>query len=246
MALTVYAAGSLRAALTLVARDFEAGPGGVPVRLVFGAAGLLRERIEAGEPADVYASANLAHPQALADAGRAGPVRHFARNSLCALAAPGFELQGRTLFERLLDPAVKLGTSTPGADPSGDYAFELFERAEACGALPAGGAQRLKAKALQLTGGAQAPKPGGDRNVYGTIVASGRADVFITYGTNAAIACSERPGLRALPIPAEAHVAADYGLVVLEPASEDALRFAACLCAAPAQARLQALGFAPP
>ena len=124
--LTVFAAGSLRAALVRIAGDFEARPDGHRVRLVFGAAGLLRERLEAGEKADVFASANLAHPQALADAGRAEAVQCFARNSLCALAAPSFALQGRTLVERLLDPAVRVGTSTPKADPSGDYAFALF------------------------------------------------------------------------------------------------------------------------
>ena len=30
----------------------------------------------------------------------------------------------------LLDPQWKLGTSTPKADPSGDYAWEVFRRAE--------------------------------------------------------------------------------------------------------------------
>ena len=31
----------------------------------------------------------------------------------------------------ILDPGVKLGTPTPRADPSGDYAFEVFRKADA-------------------------------------------------------------------------------------------------------------------
>ena len=48
----------------------------------------------------------------------------------------------------MLDPAVKLGTSTPKADPSGDYAFEVFAKAEK---LKPGANAALEKKALQLT-----------------------------------------------------------------------------------------------
>ena len=68
--LSVYAAGSLRAAMTDLARAFEQ-QGGAPVRLTFGASGLLKDRIEAGEPAQVFASANMTHPEALRTAGKA-------------------------------------------------------------------------------------------------------------------------------------------------------------------------------
>ncbi len=243
-ALTVYAAGSLRAALTRIAADFEAAPQGAPVQLVFGAAGLLRERLDSGEPAGLYASANLAHPQALADAGRAEPVQRFARNALCALAAPSFDLQGATLVERLLDPAVRVGTSTPLADPSGDYALALFDRIEASGI--AGAAAALRAKALRLTGGPDCARPPLEGNVYGAIVAAGWADVFITYRTNAAVACHERPQLQEFAIPPALEVTADYGLVVLKPAEPAAQRFAAHLLSGTGQARLRELGFEPP
>ena len=157
-----------------------------------------------------------------------------------------FSLQGRTLVERLLDPAVQVGTSTPKADPSGDYAFAMFERVETSGAAAAGSAATLKAKALQLTGGPDSPPPPADRNVYGAIVAAGQADVFITYCTNATLARSEQPGLQVLAIPAAINVAADYGLAVLRPVSPAALRFAAFMLAPAAQARLSGLGFAAP
>ena len=69
-AVKVLAAGSLRAALTDVARAFEAAAPGRRVELGFGASGLLKDRLAAGERADVFASANMEHPQALADAGK--------------------------------------------------------------------------------------------------------------------------------------------------------------------------------
>lgn len=62
---TVYAAGSLREALTDIACRHEARTG-QKVALTFGAAGLLRARIEQGEDAQVYASADTGHPRQLA------------------------------------------------------------------------------------------------------------------------------------------------------------------------------------
>ena len=129
-AVRLYAAGSLRAALTEVARAFTAAYG-VRVDLEFGASGLLRERLERGEAGDVFASANMEHPQALARSGKAGPVVMFTRNRLCALARVEVGLTMDTLLDRMLDPTIALGTSTPRADPSGDYAWEVFRRAEA-------------------------------------------------------------------------------------------------------------------
>ena len=86
-AVRLYAAGSLRVALTEVAVAFEKQEG-IPVATEFGASGLLRERIEKGAPAEVFASADMGHPETLQKAGRSGPVVLFARNQLCALASP--------------------------------------------------------------------------------------------------------------------------------------------------------------
>ena len=243
---TVYAAGSLRAALTRIGADFEASPGGQKVAFVFGASGLLRDRLLGGERADVFASANMDHPLALAAAGRAQPVQAFTRNALCALAAPGFALNGRTLAQRLLDADIKVGTSTPKADPSGDYAFEMFDRIEASGAAPVGAAAQLKAKALQLTGGPTSPPPPADRNVYGALVGSGQADMFITYCTNAVLAQQEVPALQVLPVPEAINVSARYGLAVMRDASPGAQRFVDFVLGPAGQQRLRAAGFSSP
>ena len=125
----LHAAGSLRAALTEVANAFEAAGLG-KVQAKFGASGLLKDEIATGAKAEVFASANMEHPQALAAEKRSGPVVLFARNRLCALARPGLEVTSASLLDRMLDSSVKLGTSTPKADPSGDYAWEVFRKAE--------------------------------------------------------------------------------------------------------------------
>jgi molybdate transport system substrate-binding protein len=224
--LTVHAAGSLRAVMGSLAQAFQlAHPGGSTPRLVLGASGLLRDRLAAGEPSQVFASANMAHPESLVKDGKANRVDAFARNALCALAAPDFSLQGRTLAQRLLDDSVRVATSTPRADPSGDYAFEMFERIEATGSGPAGSAQALKAKALQLTGGPQSPPPPSDRNVYGALMAEGRADVFITYCTNAAQAQREVRALQVLDIPDAINVSARYGITRILPVTDSANAF---------------------
>src|SRR5215467_13931062 len=118
----LHAAGSLRAALNEVAASYEKATG-IHVIAKFGASGLLKEEIAGGARAEVFASANMEHPQALAAAKKSGPVVLFARNKLCALVRPGLEVSSATLLDRMLDSDVKLGTSTPRADPAGDYAW---------------------------------------------------------------------------------------------------------------------------
>jgi ABC-type molybdate transport system substrate-binding protein len=243
--LTVHAAGSLRSAMTELAADFERARS-TPVKLVFGPSGLLMDRLAGGEASDVFASANMTHPQALAEAGRAEPVQAFARNALCGLAAPGFSLQGRPLAQRLLDADVRVGTSTPKADPSGDYAFQMFERIEATGAAGPGSATALKNRALQLTGGPDSPKPQPGRSLYGALVAGGQADLFITYCTNVAEARQEYPALQSIPVPDSINVGARYGIVVMKPASPAAAAFVSHVLGAEGRRVLATHGFSPP
>jgi ABC-type molybdate transport system substrate-binding protein len=242
--LRVHAAGSLRAALTETAAAFEAAQPGVKVKLTLGASGLLKDRIAAGEATDVFASANMTHPQALADAGRAAPAQRFARNAMCALVRPGLDVTPQTLVQRMLDPALKLGVSTPGADPAGDYAVQVFQRIEQSGV--AGAASTLSAKALQLTGGPNSPPPPPDRSVYGARVAQGDADLFITYCTNTVLAAREQPGQRSVPVPEAVNVSAAYGITVLNGAPVEARHFVAFVLSPAGQAVLARYGFASP
>jgi molybdenum ABC transporter molybdate-binding protein len=66
----LHAAGSLRTALTEVASAFEA-TSGQKVQAKYGPSGTLKDEIVGGARAEVFASANMAHPQALRRRARA-------------------------------------------------------------------------------------------------------------------------------------------------------------------------------
>lgn len=233
----LYAAGSLRSAFNEVAASYA----DAKVEAVYGASGLLRDRIAGGERADIFASANMEHPHSLTRKGEAGPVKRFARNCLCGLAVPGLPVTTDNFLERLLDPAIRVGTSTPKADPSGDYAWLLFEKAER---VRPGSFAILSGKALKLTGGPDSPPPPKGRNVYGMLIAEGRADLFLTYCTNAAEAKKENANLQVVQVPDELSVAAEYGLALLSQ-SEPAYSFAQFILSPRGQAILLKYGFSP-
>ena len=243
--LRVYAAGSLREALTEIARVYESRTG-LKTQMTFGASGLLRERIEKGEPAQLFASADTQHPQRLHELSAGGnrwlPPTLFVRNQLCALAVPALKAEPDRLLDLMLDPAVKLGTSTPKADPSGDYAWALFRKADA---LRPGAYAALDAKALKLTGSPEAPPPPPGRSVYEWLISEGRADLFLTYCTNAVAVQKELPRMSVVQIPAALQVSAAYGLTA-RGGDVAAGEFAGFLLSAPAQEVFRRFGFGAP
>ena len=119
----LYAAGSLRDALDATRAAFTQATG-IAVEAKYGPSGLLKDEIAGGANADVFASANMDHPQALARAGKSGPVVLFARNRLCALVRPGLAIDQTMLLDRMLDFFGKLlpARGEPGhaADRAGD------------------------------------------------------------------------------------------------------------------------------
>jgi ABC-type molybdate transport system substrate-binding protein len=142
----------------------------------------------------------------------------------------------------MLDPGVKLGISTPKADPSGDYAFEVFRKADAIGP---GARAALENKALQLTGSAGSAKPPPGRTVYGWHIAEEHADIFLTYCTNALAAQKENPGQQIVNLPDNLAVSADYGLTVIGGSSPAAQEFADFVMSLAGQAILIKHGFTP-
>ena len=141
--------GSLTAAFTDIVKAFPTAEGGVATP-VFGPSGVLREKIEHGDRVDILASADMAQPRTLARSQSGSSVVMFTRNRLCVLGRSSVGLTSDTLLDRLLDPSVRLATSTPGADPGGDYAWAVFARAEA---VHPGAEAMLQAKAMKLVGG---------------------------------------------------------------------------------------------
>lgn len=231
-AVKVFAAGSLRDAFIEIAAAY-----GEKIAFTFGPAGVLRERIEHGEPADLFASANMAHPQALVDAGRRGTVVRFTRNALCAIALPGAGFTTETLIDRMLEPKVKLGIFTPGADPSGDYALAVFSRVDA---LRPGEGAMLKAKAKPLLGGHEAPNVPAGQNPIAYHLKNGDADLFLGYCTIGR--GSGQKLFETVALPDSIAVAADYGLIVLHEGA--ASRLAQFILSEQGQAILAKFGFA--
>lgn len=235
----VYAAGSLREALTTIAREHESRTG-QKVSLTFGPSGVMRERIEQGAPAQVFASADTDHPQRLAQSGGWQAPVVFVRNQLCALASDKISVTPETLLATLLKPDVRVGTSTPKADPGGDYAWAMFRRADA---VRPGAYAALDAKALKLVGGPNSPQPPVGRGASAWMMDQGKADVFMSYCTSAMAAQKEVPRLRVVQLPANLQVSAAYGLTVREGATPAARAFAQALREPAAQRVFGELGF---
>jgi molybdate transport system substrate-binding protein len=165
----------------------------------------------------------------------------FTRNRLCALVKPGLAVDTASLLDRMLDGNVKLAASTPKADPSGDYAFEAFAKAEA---VKPGARAALEKKALLLVGAADSAVPPAGRTAYGWHVAEGRADIFLTYCTNALAAQKENPAQRIVALPEKLSVGADYGLTVMNGAPVAAQDFARFIVSPDAQKIMTGHGFA--
>lgn len=119
----------MRSVLTAIAKDCEASSGQA-IALTFGASGLLRERIEKGEGAQVFVSADNVHPQRLARQRGWQASTPFVRNTLCALTSEKISVTPATVLTTLLRPDVRAGSSTPVSDPSGNNTWRLFEKAD--------------------------------------------------------------------------------------------------------------------
>ncbi|THB80936.1 MAG: hypothetical protein D3926_04610 [Desulfobacteraceae bacterium] len=161
---------------------------------------------------------------------------------MCAIVQPDIDITSENLLETFLSKDIRLGTSTPGADPSGDYAWKLFERADH---LKPGSFDILSRKALLLTGGPTSQKPPKDRNAYGWVMGENKADIFLTYCSNAVSAAMDTPGIQVVSIPAELSVVANYGLLERKGAPENAWRLALYILSPAGQKILGKYGFEP-
>jgi ABC-type molybdate transport system substrate-binding protein len=208
----------------------------------FGSSGLLRQKIENGAAVDVFASADMEQPRQLAADHPERLVILFARNSLCALARPNLGLNQANFLDRLLDPAVRIATSTPGSDPLGTYSWEVFARADA---LKPGARATLEAKAKKLVGGGEKTPPlvPGKGAVEG-IFLSDQADVMLIYCSAVPALQREMPALTSIKLPPALTVEPADALVILN-SKPVALRFVAFVMSEEGQATLRSHGFEP-
>ena len=242
--LVVFHAGSLTKAMGEIAQAFTAETG-LTVALVGAGSGSLRQRIEKGEKPDLFASADLENPRALAAKDLAQAPTLFARNVQVLLARKSLGVTPANVIDKLLDPKLKLATSTPVMDPGGDYAWKLFDLV---GAIRPGAAEQLKAKAIKLVGDPALPLPPKEYTKYQVSwhFDEGRADLFPSYLTSAKIVTSELDYVEIVTLPANLTVSAEYGLTEVNGARKDAARLRAFILGPKGQAILQGYGFSAP
>ena len=226
----IYAAGSLVGPLKEVI-----AASGLTVEPVFGPAGLLRQRLESSEKADLFLSADLAQPRRLVQVNKAALVIPFARNRLCSLSRENLGVTDDNLLDKMLDPKIRLATSTPGADPGGDYAWAMLSRADS---IRPGAKATLEAKALQLIGSPKAMVPVAGKSVAASIFLADKADLLIYHCSGQADTLRDVPGLVSRPLPATLEVPVVYGLT-FPSQSPDARRFALFLLSEEGQAILR-------
>ena len=242
--LTLYAAGSLATALTTVASNFTAATG-TPVTTDFLSSGTLRQQIEAGARPDVFASADVGNPAALQAEGLAGPVVNFASNRIVAVVRSNEGITQANLLTSLLNPSVRVGTSTPVYDPQGDYEEQVFANADA---LVPGAKATLDAKAQRLTAGPTSPPvPAGQNALVYFLDTTDTTDIFLNYYTSAIAAVALDPNLTEIDLPANLAVSAEYGEAIITGAQEPgAAALENYILSPDAQAVLAANGFGPP
>ncbi|MDT3378053.1 extracellular solute-binding protein [Labrys neptuniae] len=236
----LYGAGSLRAVLTDITQDFSK-KSGIKVHTDFGPSGLMREKIEQGDKVDILASADMASPLKLQRDGRASAVVMFTRNRLCAFALPEAKLAGSNFAERLLDPAVKLGTSTPKADPGGDYTWAMFQLIDK---RNPGAFAKLDAKAQKIVGSSTAPVPAGQDPIADGFK-SGQINVMMGYCSGAAQRKAATPNLEVIQVPEAYETGPEYGLALAHADNAAAVALMLAILSPEGQATFGRYGFAP-
>lgn len=192
----IFSAGSLRGVVNDLAT--EVAPGlNIEVKATLGGSGLLRERIEKGETPDLFMSADLGNPRKLEVAGRTiVPVVEIARNRMCVVSRRSAGVTAGNLIDRLLDKKIRVKTSTPIADPAGDYAWAIFDAVES---LRPGAGAVLKEKARALMDVKAPAQPG--QHPYAALFEAGLIDLSITYCSGIAALEKDAPGLASFPVP---------------------------------------------
>lgn len=206
----IYSAGSLRAVVSdLTSRGAAMG---IEVKATFGGSGTLRGQIEKGATPDIFMSADVGSPEALAAKGRTVvPAIAFARNRVCLVARKSLGITPSNMVAKLMSQDVRIKTSQPIADPSGDYAmamFDLMDRAQP------GAARTLKAKAAKLWA-IPAPKVQADANPTAALFDAKLIDVAVTYCSASGAVTKAGHDLVSLAVPPRFAPHPVYGLALL-------------------------------
>ncbi|MEP9347398.1 substrate-binding domain-containing protein [Xanthobacter sp. KR7-225] len=238
------AAGSLTGAFNAMIADYGRTHPKDHIATRWGPSGVLRTELEHGGGFDIFASAALPHAQALTEKGIASDSVLFARNALCAIAlADGPALASDTLVGMLLKPETRLATSTPKADPGGDYTWELFALIDQ---QHPGAFAALSGKAQQVFGGATTTGPLNGRHRLAVVLGDKGADVAIYYCSGTQEMSKAEPGrYKVVALPRDLAVGPEYGLTLANTATLPAADFAMYILSPAGQKTLADFGFIP-
>ncbi len=232
--LTVFAAASLTEAFTEMAEAFEAQYPDTDVILNFAGAQTLRLQIEQGARADVFASANQLHADALLEAGLIEPPAIFTHNQL-AVIVPAANPAGINTLADLAQPGSKLVLAGPTV-PAGRYARQALEKLNNDPALGHDFSERVLQNLVSE-----------EDTVKGVAakVQLGEADAGIVYVSDITPAVKDKVII--LPIPEPYNVIADYPLArVTGTEMPDLARtFIEFVLSTPGQMILETHGFQP-
>jgi ABC-type molybdate transport system substrate-binding protein len=159
---------------------------------------------------------------------------------MCVVSRRSAGVTASNLIDRMLAGAVRLKTSTPIADPSGDYAWTIFDRIDA---VRLGSGAILKAKA-QATMNVVATPQSPSQSAAAALFASHQIDMSITYCSGSATLEKELPELVSLEVPPQLDPHPLYGMAVLSSKAE-VLRLALYLLSGQGQAIVAAAGLVP-
>jgi len=228
--LTVYAAASLTKAFADLADTLKSRTPDLVVTFNFAGSQQLALQIEAGAPADVFASADRRWMKELSDSGLVeGTPAIFAHNRLVVITPRAATVRS---LQDLVRPGLKLVLAAD-AVPVGRYARQALANLSRTDGFPADFDRRVLANLVS-----------DEENVKAVVakVQLGEADAGIVYVSD--ITPDVAPRVARIEIPDAANVIADYPVAVLRRASNPAAarRFVALLLSPVGQSVLQANG----
>lgn len=236
--LVVYGAGSLREAITQVAKEFGRAHG-LSVVTQFGPSGRMRERIEKGERVDLFTSADVGHARRLVEEGRAGVMAVFVRNTVCLLSPAKFGATTATVLDKLLAPGVRVGISPPKIDPLGDYTERLIGLVDH---LRPGSGATMQSRAVILDTPPGVPPP---RSGDADAILGGRVDASIVYCSGRDRYARLLPDATLVQFPPELQTGPEYGLAVMKDAQPAAALLALTILSPEGQKIMAEQGFRP-
>jgi molybdate transport system substrate-binding protein len=230
---SVFAAGSLTAALQSAKPIYEAAHTDTSLVLNLGASNALRTQIEQGADADIFISASKKEVDPLAASGEAASVKAFVHNQLVIAVAPEGKDRVRTPAD-LTAGDLRLVLAAR-ATPIGDYTDQALTRMDQAGQYGAGYREQVLARVRSYENTEQ--------DVVSK-VSLGEADAGIVYRSSITKAARAQ-GVTAVEIPPDMVPPVEFYLAVMKGAGAPAQAFADWLSSSEGANVLTEFGFVP-